>query len=474
MRLPLALAAAFLAAAPAPGQSWGAGGCPAPAPLPVRQPAPWAEYKAPDCCVKVVATRPDGSSGCGSGTVLVRPPGESDRVLTARHVAEGGGRLEVVCGSRTLPATVVALCAESDLALLGVAEPLPYALVADRPAGHGDPVRTWGFGGGRGCKPTAGVATGPESAASPTQPGDSGAGVFDRDGKLVGVHVAGNSYRGPGTAGYRVPLAAVKKFLAEAMPEPKKKAGKCPCPDGGCDCYPCKCGPKGDESCPCGGKCRPCEAAPPPRKAQQYPPGGVSRDEMRPTGKDRFSVCGVPCEVEAFRAAMAGAGPQLVDDSKYPYVYVIGSEADRDRVFKDFADDFALVYLKVRLKGYPPGHPQVRDYPPGLIHLQAPNGRPLKSWASYDGPAKLAADLKTAIDAYDPAKDPGVGKPYPKPTPPAPPAPPPPKPDPKPDDKPAAPDAPPAPAGPAQVPAWVYAALALAALYLLTRKGSDK
>ncbi len=476
----IGLALAVAGAGQASGQ-WGASGCGRP--LPVRQPSTDASAastsNAPACCVKVLAVEPGAASiRCGSGTVLKRPPGESDRVLTARHVVLGAGAVRVVCGGKVLPATVVAVSKDADLALLGVGEALSYTVLADAEPAVGEPVETWGFGGGGGCRPTVGVATGPETAVAPTQPGDSGAGVFDKAGRLVGVHVAGDSAFGPGRLGVRIPLTVVKKFLAEAMPEPKVA---CPCPAGGCACHPCQCGPGGGESCPCGGKCRPCEVAPPPRKVrQQYPPGGVARNKFIGEGRNRYILSGREVEPPEALAAIeaGGSGGDLTDDSTYPFLTVVGSEADRDRILKDARDTLVLSSLKLRWKAFPPGHKMVADFPAGLLHLQAPNGRPLGSLAAYDGPEKLAEWVKTRMAVYDPSKDPGPGKPYPwpKPAPPkTPDAPVQPKPPKKPGDDADPPDRPDCPCGPAGCPTWVKVAGAFVAallLFLFRKRGA--
>jgi S1-C subfamily serine protease len=180
----------------------------------------------------------------GSGTVVWSEGGRSV-VLTNAHVADrpdAAYSVFSVATGKSYPAKYLAgskvvvfppdgfgvrLAVEGpDLALLVVEAELPAAKFAPAPPKPGAGVRQWGFGGrttesGPSCK--AGEARGDVrvwyggvlvvSAGSSlrVQPGDSGSGVFDANGDLVGVT---HGYGGdpPGLA---VPLVVVKAFVTE-------------------------------------------------------------------------------------------------------------------------------------------------------------------------------------------------------------------------------------------------------------------
>lgn len=146
------------------------------------------------------------------------------------------------------------------------------------------------------------------------------------------------------------------------------------------------------------------------------PPDGVRRDEMANDGRPRYLLNGDPVDERTAFHAMADSD-LFADDSKLPWVTLVGPKAERDRIRADFKLP-PLAGIPCRLKGYDPGAGPVKDFPPGLIHLQAPNGRPLFAADAYNGAAWLAAGLRDALAGYDASKDPGPGKPYPKPAPP--------------------------------------------------------
>jgi hypothetical protein len=70
--------------------------------------------------------------------------------------------------------------------------------------------------------------------------------------RVVAVLVLGCGLSAPAYAG-PVPC--------EAQAGARKSVLPCPCADGKCVCYPCKCGPNGDPTCPCGKECCPRPAA---------------------------------------------------------------------------------------------------------------------------------------------------------------------------------------------------------------------
>jgi hypothetical protein len=146
------------------------------------------------------------------------------------------------------------------------------------------------------------------------------------------------------------------------------------------------------------------------------PPDGIRREEMANDGQPRYLLNGNPVDERTAFHAVASSD-LFDDDSKLPWVTLVGPKAERDRVRADF-NAAPLSEIPCRLKGYDPGAAPVADFPAGLIHLQAANGRLLFTADAYHGPAWLAKGLKGALAGYDPAKDPGPGEPYPKPTPP--------------------------------------------------------
>jgi hypothetical protein len=189
---------------------------------------------------------------------------------------------------------------------------------------------------------------------------------------------------------------------------------------------------------------------PPPDPAAgavgQLPPGGVDWDKV-PAG-EHYSVSGRPADRRQAVAAIGADG--VPDDAGLPYLVCIGSDSDRER----FRREAAGLGVPLRLKDYPAAWKGSTDYPPGLIHLQAPNGRPLLSWRENPGPDRLRVEVAAKLAEYNPTLDPGPGKPYPWPVKPTPP--------------PAQPDAP--PAGPSPIHKcgpWCVAALL--ALYMLRR-----
>ena len=164
--------------------------------------APAAERGA-DGAVVVFATQ-GGDRGVGAGTIVGRD-GSHVRVLTANHVATHGV-LEVAIGDgERRPAHIVASIVERDLAVLETdvpadeAERLHVAPIAE-PRDR-EPVHVWGSGNdGPAYEPGTlarvdaelpdGAPNGRYALGCPLcHQGDSGAGVFDVRGRLVGVYV---------------------------------------------------------------------------------------------------------------------------------------------------------------------------------------------------------------------------------------------------------------------------------------------
>ncbi len=106
-----------------------------------------------------------------------------------------------------------------DLCLLEVDVQLGHVSFADAPPAVNDTVSLWGYGG---MQPTAKQKTGRVlnnelavptlNHTAPTVNGDSGAGIFNKDGQLVGVHWGGTG----GVRAYGVELTTVQTFLVKA------------------------------------------------------------------------------------------------------------------------------------------------------------------------------------------------------------------------------------------------------------------
>lgn len=185
----------------------------------------------------------NGKGWAGTGTVVACEGGKSLVLTNAHVVPHGANPITVRHGNDTYPATFVAAGSrhgrgyEPDLCLLVVDAEMPAVEIADSPPRIGERLRQWAFGGQRfGAGPTfkVGVVADPVrpdgsrlvggdvESSLPTQSGDSGSGVFNDAGELVGVTwAAGPGYeengRWVGTDPQRqhsaVPLAKVRAFV---------------------------------------------------------------------------------------------------------------------------------------------------------------------------------------------------------------------------------------------------------------------
>ena len=129
-------------------------------------------------------------------------------MLTNAHVIEQCEKITVTVGGEPRPARVVAVDAKVDLALLSAEGMLPRAVALRAPVStrSGEEIVAIGFplSGVLSQEPI--VTTGIVSAlagirgdptqlqiSAPVQPGNSGGPVFDMNGNLVGIVVAGCS-----------------------------------------------------------------------------------------------------------------------------------------------------------------------------------------------------------------------------------------------------------------------------------------
>lgn len=184
----------------------------------------------------------------GSGTVIACEGGRSLVLTNAHVVPTAEGRVTVSAGGRAYRAKYLAGSKVTtwdngdgtggmeidgpDLALLTVEAEFPAAELAETAPGKGAALRQWGFAGrgaSEGPRVKSGRVTDPAGlwGTLDQRPGDSGAGLFDDAGRLVGV-----SHGRPAAEGevgvVAVPLGAVRKFLrerAEPFPRLVKRLG---------------------------------------------------------------------------------------------------------------------------------------------------------------------------------------------------------------------------------------------------------
>lgn len=186
-------------------------------------PAIQAPAPAPASVVKVVA-RLGGATGqahMGSGVVVA--PGV---VATNAHVTARGARVEILAGGHTWPARLRRLDASRDLALLEVPGlDLAPAPLADALPEEGAAIAAWGFPKGIGPRSSPGrIALVWSFLGSPllqaevdAAPGSSGGGLFDAQGRLVGLTTFILSHHP--RAAFAVPVEWIRALL-EANPVP--------------------------------------------------------------------------------------------------------------------------------------------------------------------------------------------------------------------------------------------------------------
>jgi len=251
----------------------------APAPKPAATPtaaAPEGGYVAPAAATVTVHVPTGGGAGYkGTGTVVWAEGGKS-YIVTNYHVVEDNRGTFVVehnTSGKRYPARIGHRSPEGDAVVLEVDTVLPAAVLgADEPAGT--PVTH--YGNTTGPKRGRVVGYGSVSVGNwsgeqlytdyESDSGDSGAGVFNDRGELVGVHWGGSSGDGRRRV---VPVGVVRRLLAwtTARTAPRlaarladrnpagavaaavgvaaapKAAGPCPCPLAGGDCPGGKCAP---------------------------------------------------------------------------------------------------------------------------------------------------------------------------------------------------------------------------------------
>lgn len=187
---------------------------------------------SPAAAVYVHQQYDNGTGDAGSGTVIAND-GKRSLVLTSAHVVEAGrGRMTVLRGRTTYAASLVYASPVvnlsphrirvdgPDLALLLVEGNLPAASIASTSPAIGERVRLYGYGSVANAtdgpaEKIGRVVEGPAyvdpvlSSTLGTISGDSGAGVFNDAGELVGVH------KGRTSTAYAIPVGVVRSFVRE-------------------------------------------------------------------------------------------------------------------------------------------------------------------------------------------------------------------------------------------------------------------
>ena len=167
------------------------------------------------------------SNGIGSG-LLINDQGE---VVTNAHVVDGAAKIMVLLHDGTrLPAEVVGIDAETDIALLSVKLPSqhpPIAQLGDSDRVEvGQTVLAIGHPFGLGYALTTGVVSGfgtspifglDQEAVLQTSaainPGNSGGPLVNLEGKVIGLNAS--ILMGAQNIGFAIPINTVKSILAE-------------------------------------------------------------------------------------------------------------------------------------------------------------------------------------------------------------------------------------------------------------------
>jgi hypothetical protein len=167
--------------------------------------------------------------------------------------------------------------------------------------------------------------------------------------------------------------------------------------------------------------------------ASQMPPGGVDPTQLDPSRGETFTVNGQRVDRKTAYESLwprTGPGLDLVDDSTWLRLTVIGPPADRKKVVEDLkSPKYSELLTKVIVRDYAPDDwavQQVGFVTSGkpTIYIQAPSGKVLHRQNDYEGGAeRLAGAIRKARPDYDPKKDPDLTRPPPAPPAPAAPAP---------------------------------------------------
>jgi S1-C subfamily serine protease len=170
------------------------------------------------------SVRVHAGSAVGSGTPVKVEGGKTFILTNAHVVARGPTQVSVrTTDGKVYAGRVVRTSGrpDVDLALVAVDADLGAAPVAAATPAPGTGVWMWGYGGGPDVPPMKAGSVVVNRFVEPTMTatltavsGDSGAGVFDTRGHLVGVNCA----TGAGYGCHAVPLPEVRAFLGLSAP----------------------------------------------------------------------------------------------------------------------------------------------------------------------------------------------------------------------------------------------------------------
>lgn len=148
---------------------------------------------------------------------------------------------------------------------------------------------------------------------------------------------------------------------------------------------------------------------------------GIMDNRLR---TNRYSISGRDVGAAEALDALGGSGGNVPDDSGLLRITIIGNEAARKAVLRDFDQSPELAYWKgkVMINTYEPSNWRIKDggfkvpSDPAkpVIYFQKPDGKVLWRQDNYEGGAlALANALRDADPLYDPNKDPQPNKPKP-------------------------------------------------------------
>lgn len=184
-------------------------------------PMPPALVKA-QASVLLVRGRAGSDHGRQGSGVVIAP----HLVATNAHVVEGASGLTVSRGMATWPVTRVRLDPSRDLCLLSVPElTVPPVEMASEPVVIGQEVLTVGYPGGHGPVATSGRLRGiwyHEDAQllqsdAITLPGNSGGGLFDQQGRLLGLTTL--TFGGSPRLNFSVPVGWIRDLALQPVGE---------------------------------------------------------------------------------------------------------------------------------------------------------------------------------------------------------------------------------------------------------------
>lgn len=176
---------------------------------------------------KVKATLPDGSVALGSAVIIARK-----QLVASCHVIRNARRIEIRRGHETSAATSRAWDIDHDVCVLsapGVDAPVPR-LGGDATLAVGQSVVAIGYPDGGELAAREGTITGLHTfdgarviqGSAPFEPGASGGGLFDRQGRLVGILTFKARVGGP--FHFAVPVAWVQNVVAGASEGRRERA----------------------------------------------------------------------------------------------------------------------------------------------------------------------------------------------------------------------------------------------------------